>query len=112
MLWRLQLLSIPVLSSYADTTTELLGSGEKREEEEILQLPSGGVFSSPLCTVYSTWTPCKSIPVSQSRLHYTCHVARGLLLGLCQAENSTRRLQERVGLILKKNDFFQRALES
>lgn len=90
-----------MLSSYADTTTELLGSGEKREEEEISNFhPEAS--TPPHCTVYSTWSPCKTIPVSQSRFHYTCHIAWGLLLGLCQAENSTRRLQERVGLSLKK----------
>jgi len=92
MLQRLQLLPFPRPPSYADIITELLDPGEKREEEEEISNFHLEASSPPHCTVYSTWAPRKSIPVSQSCFHYTCHVARGLLLGLCQAENSGRRL--------------------
>lgn len=88
---RLQLFPIPILLSYADTTAELLDPGEKREEEEISNFHPEAC-SPPHCTVYSTWAPYKSTSVSQSHFLYTCHVARGLLLGLFQAENSRRRL--------------------
>lgn len=88
---KLQLLPIPTLLSYADTTAELLDPGGKREEEEIFNFHPEAC-SSPHCTVYSTWAPYKSTPVSQSHFLCTCHIARGLLLELCQAENSRRRL--------------------
>lgn len=90
---------------------ELLDPGEKREEVEEISNFHLEASSPPHHTVYSTWAPCKSIPVSQSCFHYTCHVARGLLLALPgrkQQEKSVGKGRAEP----KPEDSFERALES
>lgn len=110
MRWKLQLLPISTLLSYADTTTELLDPGGKREEKEISNFHLEA--SSPThCAVCSTWAPLQKHP-SQPK-SFPPHVphcsgaATGALPGRNQQTTVGKSKAE-----LKKEDFFKRALES
>lgn len=109
MQWKLQLLTISTLLSYADTTTELLDPGGKREEEEISNFHLEA-SSPPIVLCAAPGLPAK---VSQSAKSFPPHVPRclGVAVGALPGRNQ-RNTVGKGRAELKKENFFKRVLEN